>query len=184
MVENIEFWAIFDGNNRKNTEMRINGDQKILGSILMLNPGSARYIGDKDSRGYQLCKLDKTMKEIKFIFSDFFKYSGTVKLVNLSDVRQSNSNKFLKIPEFKSLEEIKKELKDSPWVWIAWTCKDNGELRKLRARLLEFLLKNDKYTFGKKGKINNGYYHPGVRLKSQRTALEKEINGQLKIIFR
>ena len=180
MRNNIEFWAIFNGDYRKNTKIIINKGYNVLGSILMLNPGSANCIGEEDSKGYQLCELDKTMKEIKFIFYEFSKHNkGIVKIVNLSDLRQPNMEKFFKDPHFKTLIQIENELEDSSWVWVAWTCKDNKELRGLQAHLLGYIQDNKPF-FGKKGKLKNGYYHPGVRLKSQKLELEEEIKKELK----
>ena len=41
MTENIEFWAKFNGETRKDTQIRINKGTSLLGSIIMLNPGKS-----------------------------------------------------------------------------------------------------------------------------------------------
>ena len=190
MIKNneIEFWAKFEGEFRKDTQMRIDDDGRLLGSILMLNPGKSSPISKAlDEDGFQKCIPDPTMSEIKLIMQDYSNFNkGVVKIINLSDVRNSNSEAFLSSsPKFKPLEDITNDIDESEWVWIAWTCRTkNNLLKNLQQDIIKFLNTN-KFKILGKNKAQVGYYHPfGIRLmkKDKRIEIENYIKEQFETL--
>ena len=180
--QNIRFYAKFNKNHRTNTQIRINGGKKFLGSIIMLNPGSSKSLNIKDADGYELCDPDDTMQEIEIILNDYSKDNkGEIRIINLSDVIQQVSKEFFKSPQFKQAEDIENEFRNSPWIWIAWTCNKDSKLMELQEDIMSIVRKNSYITFGEKGKTKNGYYHPlGIKLNKNRLKIEDYIKQKLK----
>src|SRR3989338_3262506 len=163
MVENIEFWAKFEGKTRKCTQIRIDKDTSLLGSIIMLNPGKSAPIKpeERDDQGFLKCEPDSTMQEIEIIISDYSKrHKGFIRIVNLSDLRNPNFRNFMSgKPKFKKLNEIAQEIRGSQWVWLAWTCDSKyTELEEKKKEVFQFFMSNNKFKIIGKKKSKYGYY--------------------------
>jgi len=121
---------------------------KLLGLIIMLNPGKSQLI-DQDrwfklEQGQVDCVsgklvLDDTMKAVAYIFSKAYHldFQGRLVIKNLFNLRNPDSNdaittyqNVLTDESFSHALYSKFEFEMFPWVWLAWGIDDNKELKK------------------------------------------------------
>lgn len=95
-MNNIKAYAYWDAvqNLRTGTIIVVNDDERVIGNVIMKNPGSARPLEDLSLRedGRLLFSVDATMHAIVDLFGIKQK-GGTINIYNLSDVRNPDYNK-------------------------------------------------------------------------------------------
>lgn len=128
------FWKDNFHEYRDRTRIIFENEQKCIGIILMLNPGSSYPVDEcgklvkiPENKEY-LCKKDQTLRNVieclKIAYEG--KANGYVYIVNLSNKRGPNPKK-LSEGDFRKLDdiisEIKERINEQPpirWIWIAF----------------------------------------------------------------
>ena len=112
-----------DGNiYRDGTLLQFGNSWELLGSVILLNPGSAKPLDEKpcnaflrmqidgfdDERDYYACSIDPLMRAIIKIFAQRFPDGGVIQIYNLFN---------LKNPKSSSATEALKKLEKSPYLF-------------------------------------------------------------------
>ncbi len=112
-----------DGNiYRDGTLLQFGNSWELLGSVILLNPGSAKPLDEKlcnaflrmhldgfdDERHYYVCSLDPLMRALIEIFAKKFADGGVIQIYNLFN---------LKNPKSSSATEALKKLDKSPYLF-------------------------------------------------------------------
>lgn len=198
------FWLDNDNNQvvyRNDTKLIFNGDNRVCGIILMLNPGKCLPIGEKEVIKEQQMfstikgnlKRDPTQGIIVTCITYFYdniKLPDSVFIVNLCDKVESQSKKlseedFRKKDYNKIIEEIGSVVKSNQirWIWIAFGKNPSGKdkeakeyITKLKEGVLVQLKSNE--LFRDKIVGESAYYcHPlYINCKSKlKDNIKKEI---------
>lgn len=161
---------------RTEADLRYGTEAKhLLGSVLMINPGSSRY-WKGDGNGLSRATTDLTFRIIISLVEKAYKKAGKavepnsyIKILNLFDLRESNLN--LAMEQFNILKakkefnhllfaSLKKMDIESPWIWIGWGSeKRHPDLRQQMIKLVE-QIPSDKIIGCKILGEEVGYYHP------------------------
>jgi len=157
------FWKK-NGNIYRNNTKLIFDDNKndCIGTVIMLNPGDAKPLEGLDvinehSEIYGSHK-DPTLGFVATWVIEAYKGNkslcGYIAIVNLCDIRDTNSNNLPQEPSKTSSMIIEEIPQKTPWVWIAW-----GGAAKQFNNLREDVLKSckDKLIIGIE---NKSFMHP------------------------
>ena len=113
-MNNIKAYAYWDAaqNLRTGTIIVVNDSERVIGNVIMKNPGSARPLEDFSLRedGRLMFSVDATMHAIVDLFGIKQK-GGCIKIFNLSDERNPDYNKAkqnLLASDYDVIEELKK----------------------------------------------------------------------------
>ena len=113
------YWDIIDGIQcRYGTLLVGNNNERLIGNCIMKNPGSANPIDSLFVRedGRKEFTVDATMRAIAELF-DINKNGGTVRIWNLSDVREPDFTKAQKT--IKQVDDIR-EFNNTVPTYIGW----------------------------------------------------------------
>lgn len=178
-----DFVKIADHTYRTEASIEWGSGDRVLGVLVMMNPGEAEPITRESKRLVEEgrivrspLKVDRTMRKIITIFeqSVFAKQSINGKLIiyNLFNLQKPDSNEAIQALKNLSLDDpilnslvketgrIRKTLKLAPWVWIGWGCKDNQMLRVLQKQWLHIIDEVGVHKFGVPGSKPLDFYHP------------------------
>lgn len=197
-LENINAIATFQliGKDiyRTNTYIQFGTSRKSLGSVVMLNPGSATLTGEAKkifmhTGAYtDTIKLDGTMKQlVKFMKATNSSLDGRLYIYNLFYVKNTKQVEAIELFELlkstgsyptltlPSLDEMKKH----PWILIGW-----GVERRKRWKYYELekrkwlqLIKESKIPYFGVLSCDNEYYHPSPNSSSKQHRLEQLIHA-------
>lgn len=170
---------------------------KPIGTVLMLNPGSAtlKYGGEKsDNKLSGQIKLDPTMIELVDLVQSIGNdnIEGRLYIYNLFPLQNASKDSAIKdfnqlwsqneilvreLPEERA--SLVKQFEGCPWVLIGWGCGNNSEaLNYLKLEWLSIIKEAQVPVLGKIGKTVLDYYHPRPHLKSEQVLYKKEIREQ------
>lgn len=191
------FWEEGSATRRNKTKIIFNeNEDKCIGIILMLNPGSCKpEKGEKiitEEKQVLVCKPDKTIMNVgECIMSAYNpQLQGYVYIVNLSNKRGTKP-KELSEEDFRKSEdiisEINKKITEEPqirWIWIAFGKDSNGKDKNTIKELIkikENVKKQLNQMFPEKifgEKVN--YKHPYQRRKDEYKKYKQDIIEEIK----
>lgn len=165
MLKAFAYWEETpSGGYRRGTLLVGNGDERVVGNAVLKNPGSARPLETESNRsdGRLEFSVDQTMYALAELFG-IDKNGGTVRLFNLSNVREADFSKAKKLIDaaVEDADDIAAEIENGPEVptYIGW-----GDLykdRRLRARAESIFTAVKKHTNCLSGRIDdNPFFHP------------------------
>jgi len=198
----IEAWGTFidKGNHTYRTSAYIQWGQssKPIGTVLMLNPGSATLKDSGENSDNELSghiNLDPTMKELVDLVQSMGgnkSVEGRLYIYNLFPLQ--NGSKDSAIKDFNQLwsqneslvrglpgerTSLIKQLEACPWVLLGWGCGNNSEpLCYLKSKWLSIIKEAKVPVLGKIGKTEGDYHHPRPHLKSEQVLYKEEILEQ------
>lgn len=194
-------------NNIFRTEAYIQwgNSDRILGSVLMLNPGSAKlqlknYPNNVPTHGEII--IDSTMEALIKLVEELYEkvedLEGRLYIYNLFPLQNPSSNDAINNFELlcKENEELVKSFpkerktildtfKKSPWILVGWGCgKSSDNLNFVKNEWLKLIKESGAPIIGKIGKDELSFYHPRPRIQSQQIEYRKEIKTQYDKIFK
>ncbi len=113
------------GGYRRGTLLVGNGDERVVGNAVLKNPGSARPLETESKRsdGRLEFSVDPTMHTLAELF-DINKNGGTIRLFNLSSIREANFTKAKKLIDTTAAkdDDVAEEITNGPAVptYLGW----------------------------------------------------------------
>ena len=177
----------------------------ILGTVVMLNPGSAKLQFDKlpeNSPVHGEIIIDPTMKAVIKLMEELHENTqdleGRLYIYNLFPLQNPSSDDAVKnfeelwkeneqmVKSFPNkIEILRDRLDKSPWVLVGWGCgKSTGNLDRIKNKWLELIKESNTHIIGKQGKDKLAFYHPRPCIQSQQIEYRKEIKEQYDKIFK
>ena len=173
---------------RTETFIQFGNCEKIIGSCILCNPGSARLDDKKEQENMEdyfdeddyivtgKIYKDATMKKLIEILkrSEACKDGGKFLIHNIFTLRNGNMDKAIKefidpnIDEnllYKDYDDYIKLQKEIDWTLIGWGCKENKVLNNIKRQWMDNLHENKVKIIGCEHKIKPHYYHPRPQLK-------------------
>ena len=189
MLQSFAYWEETPvGGYRRGTLLVGNGDETIVGNAVLKNPGSARPLEMESKRhdGRLEFSVDQTMYALAELFG-INKNGGTVRLYNLSSIREADFSKAKKLIDTTAAkdDDVAEEIANGPAVptYLGW-----GDLYKnprLRAKAEEIFEAAKKYTPSLKPNIDdNLFIHPLYLMRYGRNQdkCKEEINRFRQIV--
>lgn len=194
-------------NNIFRTEAYIQwgNSDSILGSVLMLNPGSAKLQFKNclnNSTTHDEIIIDPTMTSLIKLVEELYEkvegLEGRLYIYNLFPLQNPSSKDAVKNFEllWKENEELVKSLpkkreilldkfKKSPWILIGWGCgKSSDNLSFVKNEWLSLIKESGTPIIGKMGKDELSFYHPRPHIQSKQIEYRNEIKAQYNKIFK
>jgi hypothetical protein len=195
------------GNRLYRTEAYIEwgNSEGIIGTVIMLNPGSAKLQIDElhdETPVHNKLTIDPTMESLIQIIEDLYsgaeQIKGRLYIYNLFPLQNAKSSNA--VTEFeklwlenesivktlpKSKDEIVRQINHSPWVLLGWGCGHRSPyLDGLKSQWLDIISETKTPLLGKVGKSKMDYYHPRPQLQSKQIEYRDELKQQFKQIMR
>ncbi|MCZ2260649.1 hypothetical protein [Sporosarcina sp. G11-34] len=173
--------------------------EEILGTVIMLNPGSASLkintFNDEVPVHNEL-KIDPTMKSLIQMLEAFHNETGRIKgrlyIYNLFPLQNPKMSKAMNeleelwlenepLVKFlpKSKDQLVKQVDQSPWVLLGWGCgPKTPNLTALIDQWLDIINQTKTPVLGKKGKSPLDYHHPRPQLQTKQIEYQLELKRQ------
>lgn len=187
---------------RTETFIQFGDCEKIIGSCILCNPGSARledkeeqkkledYCRDNDYIIKGKIYEDATMKQLIEILkiSKACKDGGKFLIHNIFTLRNGNMDKALKEFVDPSIDEelLYKDYNDYTalqdqidWTLIGWGCKDNKVLNNIKREWINNISENEVSTIGLKHHKDPHYHHPLPMIYDKRKEYVNIASAQL-----
>lgn len=171
-------------NFRLNTVLQFGDSWDIIGGAVLINPGSARPIGDiTPGQLIELSKLthhesdwkvfsaDPTMRQLEKIFNGWYigknkELNGVIILSNLFNLRDKNLRQALEMRQqctsdrlFTNQDDLNM-LRDIDNIYLGWGNAGKGELRCVAEPIFNAVRKNVSH-YVNNDFTHNTFYHPG-----------------------
>lgn len=179
--------------------------ESILGSVIMLNPGSAKLQIDNLPNNVPVngeVIIDPTMETLTKLVEEFYEksegFEGRIYIYNLFSLQNPSSSDAVKnfealwgqneqlVKSFPMKREVLLDrFKKSPWILVGWGCgKSSDNLNFVKNEWLRLIKESGTQIIGKVGKNELDFYHPRPRIESQQIEYRKYIKEQYDKIFR
>lgn len=195
------------GENIFRTEAYIQwgNSNSILGSVLMLNPGSAKLQFPSLTSNSPISGeiiIDPTMEALIKLVEELHEkaegFEGRLYIYNLFPLQNPRSSDAVKnfevlwgeneqlVKSFPKKRDILLDrFKKSPWILIGWGCgKGSDNLNFVRNEWLSLIKESCTPIVGKMGKDKLDFYHPKPHLQSQQIEYREDIKAQYNEIFK
>ena len=165
MLQAFAYWeSTPSGGFRRGTLLVGNGDERIVGNAVLKNPGSAYPLELESKRkdGRLRFSVDQTMYALAELFN-LGKGGGTVRIFNLSDIREANFSKASRLIAASDIvsEDVATIIEEGPAVstYLGWgELYKNPKLRPKAESIFEVAKKN---TPSLRNRIDeNPFIHP------------------------
>lgn len=168
---------------RRDTILQLGDSWDLIGSIILMNPGSAvpisniasqdvlsqlsKLTGINESQDWKEFSVDPTMRWIETLFSGRYigenrSLNGVIQLFNLFNLRNQNSGEAIELKKTTDNENISsiledvKRLRDKP-VYLGWGNAGKYHLKEIAKEVFD-TIPNQPYLLDKFE--NNSFYHP------------------------
>lgn len=170
--------------------------EKSIGTVMMLNPGSASERGElveNELQCYEL-NLDPTMHAIVSVINEAYKnqhLDGRVYIYNLfalqnprdreainlfNELWSTNEPLICDLPMPK--EKLLQRLNEGSWTWLAWGCEESSKRVRNKKELFYSLVKDSTAKIiGLKGNSELKFYHPLARISGKNEKFVAQFEG-------
>lgn len=189
------------GDNIFRTEAYIQwgNSDNIIGSVLMLNPGSAKLESktfENNSPTHGEIIIDPTMKSLIKLVEEFHygieNLEGRLYIYNLFPLQNTHNDDAVKkfqllwnqneglVKSFpKERELLLEQFRKSPWILVGWGCgKSTNNLNLVKNKWMKLIEESGVPVIGKMGKGKLNFYHPRPHIQSQQIEYRNEIKEQ------
>ena len=178
------------GGYRRGTLLVGNGDERVVGNAVLKNPGSARPLETKSKRsdGRLEFSVDPTMYALAELFG-IDKNGGTVRLYNLSSIREADFSKAKKLINTTDAKEddVAEEIANGPAVptYLGWGGLYRNRRLRVRAEAIFEVAKQNTHSL-RLIIADNHFFHPLYLMrfaKNKDVCLEEVVRFRTEIIL-
>ncbi len=170
--------------------------EKTIGTVIMLNPGTASEKGRLIENELQCFEvnLDPTMHTIVSVINKAYKdqpLEGRVYIYNLfalqnprdreaihlyNELWSTNEPLICDLPMAK--EELLQRFNEGSWIWLAWGCEESSKrLRDKKELFFNLVNESNAKIIGLKGNSKLKYYHPLARIPRKNEKFVEQFEG-------